>query len=126
MPVVGPVPGRARDGAELGRDLRGDPALVHAEAPLAERGAHANVEPEPGRERLGRLQGSAQVARPQLADRLGRERLGERQRLLAARGGERRVAVPLDQAVAIPVGIAVADEVDPRHGHAGYRLTCDL
>jgi hypothetical protein len=122
VPVVGPEPGRARDGAELGRHLGGDPALVHAEAPLAERGAHADVDPEPSRERLRSLERPAEVARPELADRLGGKPLGEGQRLLAARGREWRVAVPLDAAVAIPVGLAVADEVEPRHGHAGYLL----
>jgi hypothetical protein len=116
VPVVGPEPGRARDGAELGRHLGGDAALVHAEASLAERGTHPDVEPEPGSERLRRLERAAEVARPELADRIGGERLGEDARLLPAGRRERRVAVPLDATVAIPVGLAVADEVEPRHG----------
>jgi hypothetical protein len=111
-----PRPRRARDRAELGRHLGGDPALVHAEAPLAERGTHPDVEPEPSRERLRRLERPAEVARPELADRLGSESLGERLRLLAARGRERRVAVALDAAVAIPLGLPVTDEVELRHG----------
>jgi hypothetical protein len=113
------VPGGSRDGTELGRHLGGDPTLVHAEAPLAERGTHPDVEPEPGRDRLGGLERPPQVARPELADRLGGEGLRQRPRLLAARGGERRVAVALDAAVAIPLRLAVADEVDPRHGMEG-------
>src|SRR5947199_394272 len=65
---------------------------------------------------LDRLERAAEVARPELADRLACERLGERLRLLAARGRERRVAVPLDAAVAIPVGLPATDEVELRHG----------
>src|SRR5205085_1770488 len=112
MVIVRAVPRRPYDGAELGRDLGRHATLVHAEVALAEGGTDLDIEAEPGRQRLGGLERPAQVARPDRADRLPGERLGEAPRLLTASRVERRVAPPLDPPVAVPVGLAVADEVE--------------
>ncbi len=65
---------------------------------------------------LGRLARPREVARVDRVERLARELVGKPARLLAAVVGERPVSVPLQAALRVPVGLAVPNEKELRHG----------
>lgn len=85
--------------------------LPGAEVLLPEAGETDDREPATREGELGRLPCACQVAGVGGRKRQPFERTTERNRLPAAVGVQRHVGVPLDPAVAIPVGLAVAHDV---------------
>ena len=91
----------------------GRPAQV-AEVALFEIGMKREGDASRALDCLRRLVGAAQMARPDLADRLPREAASEADGLCETAIGERRLG-DLDDAIAIARGFTVADEEDA-HG----------
>ncbi len=89
--------------------------LEGAEVPLAEDGIDDELDAEAVGEWSGRVEGSFQVARVDRADGPVGETHRQLCRLLPTVRGQRDVRVPLHAVAGVPVGLAVANEVQRRH-----------
>jgi 3-oxoacyl-[acyl-carrier protein] reductase len=90
-----------------------------AEVLLAEAGMGHDLEAAPVGHHARGFAGACQITGVHDVDRLPGELSGERRGLLEPDLVERRVGLPLDAALPIPVGLAVPHEEDRRH-HPGY------
>lgn len=106
--------------------LVGEP-FPGAEVPLTEVADRDDVEAAGLRDDPGGLVRASEVARVDGVEVLAGQLVGEGTRLGAPGLVEGRVRVTLDAALAIPVGLSVAGEEDPRHGlYASARMDLGL
>jgi len=96
-------------------DLVPREALPGADVDLAQPGFPPDRQSEPCADDLRRLERAAQVARVDRVRRVVRELLAKALRLSAARIVERRIGMPLEAPVAVPVRLSVSREKEGRH-----------
>src|SRR5262249_1541024 len=100
-------------------EIQVGPALEFAVVALAQRRVEHDAQPRRAGERRRRLPRAARAAAVPRPHVLGRKARSELPRLTPAVLGQRAVAViPLDAALAVPLGLAVADQDEPRLSHA--------
>ncbi len=110
------LPASVRIGETL-LDLRGRQSFPRSEAPLAQPRIDAHLEAQLGRDDLRRLTRPSEIARIEHVDPAV-ELLGERPGLLTAEVVQSRVGAALPPAVAVPIGLAVANQEQCGHGRS--------
>ena len=115
--VSGATAPRRRDGAPRS-PATSAPASSPTSISRSSRSATISASRRRG-QNLGRLPRAQQVARVDGRDVLAGQPVGKLARLFAARLVERRVGVPLEAALAVPVRLAVSNEQELRHGDLG-------